>query len=158
MILNAIESSARKAKGVGGLLLLLLKGLLGLAWTVLTFFVIPIIVYQDLGVVDTIKKSGETIKKTWGEALMVNFSAGFVFGILIVLWLIVGFVLMAGLATVQPLLALVVLLLIIFGLVMIMLIQATVTSIYKTLLYLYAEQGVVPPGFSESEMQGMFRK
>ena len=38
------------------------------AWNVLTFFVIPIIATRQYGVIETIKESGKTMKKTWGEA------------------------------------------------------------------------------------------
>ena len=53
--------------------------LIGIAWSVLTFFVVPILVYQDMGVMDSVKESGRIIKNKWGESLAGNFSFGILY-------------------------------------------------------------------------------
>jgi len=52
---------------------------IGVAWSVLTFFVVPILVYQDKGVMDSVKESGRIIKDKWGESLAGNFSFGIIY-------------------------------------------------------------------------------
>ncbi|MFH1390848.1 MAG: DUF6159 family protein [Candidatus Diapherotrites archaeon] len=158
VILNMIESAARKAKGIGPLLLGILRGIIGLAWGLLTFFIIPVLVYQNLGVVDTIKKSGETLKNTWKEALFIGFSTSLIFGILFLIWVIIGAIAVIFAFTIQPIIGILVGLFFLFGFLVIILIQSAIGQIYKTLLYLYADQGVLPPGFSEAEVQNLFRK
>jgi hypothetical protein len=76
MILNALERNQKIGRFVAGLL--------GSAWTALTYFVIPVIVAEGLGPVAAIKSSMHTLKKEWGTALMGNFSMG-TFGFLLML-------------------------------------------------------------------------
>lgn len=49
---------------------------MGIAWSLLTFFVVPILVFQDKGVIDSIKDSGRMMKEKWGESLTMNVSFG----------------------------------------------------------------------------------
>ena len=51
--------------------------LLGIAWSVLTFFVVPVLVYEDKGVFESVKASGRMMKAKWGESLAANVSFGF---------------------------------------------------------------------------------
>jgi len=42
-------------------------GLLGFLWSLMTFFVIPVIAYENLNMKQAIKRSKELFKDTWGE-------------------------------------------------------------------------------------------
>ena len=53
-------------------------GLVGLAWSLVTFLVIPVLVIEDLGVTEAIKRSGSLFKRSWGE----NVAAQVGFGLL----------------------------------------------------------------------------
>ena len=57
----------------------LAAGLLGTAWTILTFFVVPVLLYEDKNVIDSIKESGRVMQKKWGESLGADFSFGFIY-------------------------------------------------------------------------------
>lgn len=48
--------------------------LIGLGWSVLTFFVVPVLLYEDRSVVDSIKQSGRILKEKWGDSLVGNAS------------------------------------------------------------------------------------
>jgi hypothetical protein len=78
----------------------IVQSLIGLAWSVLTFFVVPVLIYEDKGVIEAIKDSGRIMKDKWGESLTMNMSFG--------LFQILGIVLSAGLgfllAQVHPIL------------------------------------------------------
>ena len=50
----------------------------GMAWTVVTFLVLPIIVIEDMSVKDAIKKSGNLFKHNWGENLAAQFGFGLI--------------------------------------------------------------------------------
>src|SRR6185503_3881177 len=41
---------------------------LGFVWGVVTYFVVPVLALEKLGPVSAVKRSGEIIKKTWGES------------------------------------------------------------------------------------------
>ncbi|MBP6812364.1 MAG: hypothetical protein KA138_12635, partial [Saprospiraceae bacterium] len=49
---------------------------IGIAWSVLTFFVVPVLIFEDKGVIDTVKESGRLMKQKWGESLAANVSFG----------------------------------------------------------------------------------
>ena len=52
------------------------SSLIGIAWSVLTFFVVPVLIFEDKGVIDTVKESGRLMKQKWGESLAANVSFG----------------------------------------------------------------------------------
>lgn len=76
-------------------------GLIGMAWSIATFFVVPVIAYEDVGPIDALKRSGILMKEKWGESIGANFSFGvfFLLGYLIIG--ITGFLLFS----IHPLLA-----------------------------------------------------
>lgn len=55
----------------------IVSSIIGVAWSILTFFVVPILVYEDRGVIDSVKESGRLIKQKWGESLSATVSFGF---------------------------------------------------------------------------------
>jgi hypothetical protein len=59
----------------GGIFGRIAASLAGLAWGLVTFLVIPVLVIEDLPVRDAIRRSGELFKRTWGENVvaMVGF-------------------------------------------------------------------------------------
>lgn len=121
--------------------------MLGAAWTMVTYFVVPLIVIEGRGFTDSFKGSLSLFRRTWGEQVMGNFGLGlagmltFVAAALILALLFVvlsvagtfGIVLWAVLAVVTV--------------VTIALVFATLDGIYKAALYRYASTGIVPELF-----------
>jgi hypothetical protein len=71
----------------------LIMGALGVAWTVVTYFVVPVLIYEKLGPWGSVKRSASILRKTWGEALVGNLGLGlifFLFGILGIIPIILG--------------------------------------------------------------------
>lgn len=56
----------------------IITGIIGVVWNVATFFVVPIIAYENTGPVDAVKRSAQIIKEKWGESLAGNFSLGLI--------------------------------------------------------------------------------
>ncbi|HEY4209154.1 MAG TPA: DUF6159 family protein [Puia sp.] len=52
--------------------------LIGIVWSVATFFVVPVIAYEKLGPLDAFKRSTTLMKEKWGESLSARFSFGLV--------------------------------------------------------------------------------
>ncbi|MEE9297793.1 MAG: DUF6159 family protein [Acidimicrobiia bacterium] len=69
-----LRSISERAGTVGRIVI----GLIGVAWSLVTFLVIPVLVIEDVGVVDAVKRSGSMFKRTWGE----NVAARVGFGLL----------------------------------------------------------------------------
>ncbi len=51
---------------------------IGAAWSILTFFVVPVILYEEKDVIGSIKKSGSIMRQKWGESLGANFGFGII--------------------------------------------------------------------------------
>lgn len=62
----------------------MIGGLLGMAWSLLTYLVLPVLVVERLSAMDGIRRSASLIRKTWGEQIVGNVSFGLV-GVLLVL-------------------------------------------------------------------------
>jgi hypothetical protein len=56
----------------------IITGLVGIVWSIATFFVIPIIAYENVGPIDAIKRSTQLMKQKWGETLVSRFSFGLI--------------------------------------------------------------------------------
>jgi Family of unknown function (DUF6159) len=53
-------------------------GLIGIVWSVTTFFVVPVIAYENLGPIAAFKRSASLMKEKWGESLGASFSFGLI--------------------------------------------------------------------------------
>src|SRR5579872_3001268 len=62
MVLRTLQERA-------GLVGKIVVAMLGAAWSILTYFIAPVIMFEDQGVFEGVQRSGELVKKTWGEAL-----------------------------------------------------------------------------------------
>jgi len=52
----------------------IITGIIGIVWSVATFFVVPVIAYENLGPVGAFKKSANLMKEKWGERIGAGFS------------------------------------------------------------------------------------
>jgi hypothetical protein len=145
IIMEAIEERL-------GFLGQIIAGLIGAAWNVVTFLTVPIIVFEDVGPVNALKRSGHLLRQTWGENLMAQIGLG----VLGLVAFIPGFVVIAlgvaagGVAAVA-LIALAVVYLAIAATIL-----AALSGIYRTALYRYAVDGQVPPAFASTDMEHAF--
>jgi hypothetical protein len=151
MILRALEERA-------GFIGRIVIGLIGAAWTIATFMVVPVLVAQDVGPIDAVKESVSLLKRTWGENLIGNGGIGVAFGLITFAVMVIG----AGL-TVFSAANHVVPLAIVFGaatiiaVLMLSLVQAALAGIYSAALYRYATVGQAPTGFDGAVLQEAFR-
>jgi hypothetical protein len=135
-----------------------ISSLLGTAWSIITFFVVPILVVERVGPITAIQRSLATLKRAWGEALVGNIGIGlvmFLLAIPIVLVLLVG----AYLCAMGPALLPVGLLLIVLalvGFVALAAVSSAMNNIFVAALYRYAAQGQVAVGFDEATFRRAF--
>jgi hypothetical protein len=54
-------------------------GLIGIAWNIATFFIVPVIAYEHLGPMAAFKRSAQLMKEKWGESLGATFSFGLIY-------------------------------------------------------------------------------
>ena len=133
-------------------------GLIGAAWTIATFLVVPVLVNHDVGPVDAVKRSVELLKKTWGENLIGNVGMGAVFALLMFGVIAAGVLLIGAAVSVKSgALVAIAVAIMVFGIVVLSLIQAALTGIYSAAIYRYAEEGVVGGGFDRALIADAFR-
>ena len=123
--------------------------LLGTAWTLMTYFIVPVLMFEDLGVVDSVKRSSSVLKKTWGEEIM----SGFSFGLIWLIALVPAALIVYACFFVHPLLAFAVAILLIL---LMAVTSAAVQAVFTVALYRYASAGQVPQGFTPDMVQGAF--
>lgn len=56
----------------------IITGLLGAAWSIATFFVVPVIAYENVGPVAAFRRSASMMKAKWGESIGATFSFGII--------------------------------------------------------------------------------
>ena len=149
LVLRMIESSSERAGQIIG-------GLLGMAWSITTFFVVPVLVIEGLGPVDSVKRSVAVMRKTWGEALVSNFGIGFIVFLVSLLGLlpIFGGIALAGSGSTAIggiLIGLGILILITVSLI-----SSALNSIILAALYIYAAEDEMPQGFDTGLVRGAF--
>ena len=151
MILRALE---QRAGFIGRIVI----GMIGVAWTVATFMVVPVLVSSEVGPIEAVKESAELLKRTWGENLIGNGGIGLVFGLISFALILLGMLIVILLAG-QGMGALAIMVGAIFGLgvLALALIQAALTGIYSAALYRYAVDGNAPAGFDGPLLEDAFR-
>tara|TARA_B100001146_G_scaffold224438_1_gene242332 strand:- start:2044 stop:2859 length:816 start_codon:yes stop_codon:yes gene_type:complete len=73
LIFAAIRASGRNRGAVGQIMTSIFASLLQAGWAMMTFFVIPIIVSENLSPFAAIKRSSGLFKQTWGNQVTANF-------------------------------------------------------------------------------------
>jgi len=144
MILRAISERA-------GLIGKIVVSLLGVAWSILTYFAVPVMIFEGAGVGRSIKRSGELIKKTWGEALVAQGGMGLFFGMLFLLGMIplVGSIFLASQGSLGAIVAVIVGAAVLFYWIGLGVVSAALQGVFHVALYRYASTGVVPSGYPE---------
>ena len=152
MVLRAIQERA-------GFLGKLVSGALGVAWTLASFLVVPILVTRDIGPVDAVKESALLLKKTWGENLIGQGGVGLVFGLVFFAMIIIGgAAIVAAAMTQSAVLIVAVVAVVIIALLLAALVQAALSGIYSAALYRYATASVASEGFDAQLLGQAFKR
>jgi hypothetical protein len=145
MIISQIERQ--------GIIGQIIGSLIGLAWNLITFMTVPILVIEDLGVGAALKRSKDLFKRTWGENVIAFGGLGLV-GFLVAIPGVLLIVAGAAIGTAG---------LIVLGAVGVAwllgsaVIMSALSGIYRTALYRYASTGEVPGDFAGIDFQAQFR-
>ena len=138
------------------LIVRLLGSALGVAWTLATFLVVPVLVAQGVGPIDALKRSVELLKRTWGENAVGQAGIGAAFGLItfVVILAGIGLTLLAAQASTGAAIAVAVVFVLLVALLAI--VQAALSGIYSAALYRYAIDGRAPHGFEATGIAQAF--
>jgi len=132
---------------------------IGVAWTVATFLVVPVLVTRDVGPIDAVKESASLLRETWGENLIGTTGLAIVFGVAYIAVLLAGGAgVFVGVRGGLPVLAIASVVLGVVALVGLSALQATMQGVYSAALYRYATNPAQPvQGFNPDLMQLAFQ-
>ena len=129
-----------------GLIARIAISLVGLSWNMATFLMVPVLVMEHGGVMDSVRRSASLLRQTWGEQLI----SGFAFGWAALLLAIPGVVLGALGANGYPIF---IVPCILWFAVMLAAFTAA-REIFTVVLYRYATTGESPAGYDANALRG----
>lgn len=127
----------------------------GIAFRVMSFLALPVIVFEDVGAIEGFKRSSRLLKETWGEQITFNFGLG----ILTFVAFVPG-VLVAALLVATSLTPLVVIGIIVAAvwIITVAAVTSALSAVFKTALYRWATGAPVDPTFDRAQLDAAFRR
>jgi hypothetical protein len=157
LLLNILEGVLRENLGIIGNII---GGLFEVAWSVITYFVLPVLAAEGLGPIAAVRRSSAIVRSKWGESLAGEARFGLI-GLLFFLiaagFFFVGLALArghgpAGMAGLGALLMAVG---VILAIATIVVLQA-LSAIFLSGVYMYASTGKVPPALDRDLIESTF--
>jgi hypothetical protein len=135
----------------------LIAGGIGLAWTVATFLVVPVMAAEGLGPMAAIGKSTSLLRESWGENLIGNAGISIVFSSIGAVLILVGYgggqmLYQNGDEGSAILLAVVCAML----LAAVMILGSALSGVYQAAVYYFAVVGEPPDGFDKGLIRDAF--
>jgi len=122
----------------------------GAAWSLATFFIVPVLVLEERSIRESFTRSMNVFKEAWGESIAGGATIGLAS---LVAWLpLMGIAALVGLTLGAP----AGVGLFFAGAIVLSIFFSTLNGIYLATLYRYATEGWVPAGFSGELLQQAF--
>lgn len=157
LILRILDNLASRLGKGGQLVAQLIIALIGMTWSIVTIFVVPVLVFEGLGPIPAVKRSTQVIKKTWGESLIRSIGLGLIqlliFVVIIGATIGLAYLLNSAYEFTGALIGIGigVVLLFITGLIF-----SVANMVYNTALYVYASNNLIANGFDEDVVRSAF--
>ncbi len=145
-IIKAIEER-------GGFVGRIIGGMLGLAWALITYLVLPVLVLEGLTVREAITRSKELFVKTWGETVSGEIGMGLIGFLAIATPFPILFILGSGGSPDRRAIAVGVA---VAWLLVVTVVMSALNIIFRVALYRYAADGETPEGFEDLDLGGVF--
>ena len=139
-------------RGRGRLVERLVAGILGAAWSLATFFVVPVLVLEDVPVSALFGRSLSLMQDTWGESVIGTAGVGVV---AFVCWLLLGGIVASVAISLHQVVAAIAIGVV--GGVTLLAAFSALHGIYVAALYQFATTGSAAPGFDPDTLKGAFR-
>jgi Family of unknown function (DUF6159) len=143
MVLRAIQTSDNPVARILG-------AIAGVGWTVLTFFVVPVLLFEEAGVGGAIKRSAVIFRQRWGEQFIGNASLGLALFLIAIPLVAVSALVVAAV----PVLGIALMVLTVAALVSL---GGAMSGVFNAALYRFATTGEAGGGFSSADLSSAFR-
>jgi len=120
---------------------------LNLAWSLITYLIVPVLLFEDRGVFGSLHRSEQLFRSHWGEQVAGSFG----FGLLSTLLSIPAVLLALACWRVDPIAGII---LAAVYLVILATVTSAVKGVFTVALYRYATAGSAPSGFSADAIDG----
>jgi hypothetical protein len=150
LLLKAIENLHEK---VGAFI----SAILGTAWSIITYFVVPVLVVERVGPFEAIRRSMAILRQTWGEALVGHFGIGLFVFLLLLPAILVGLFGALLCTVILPVGIAVIALAVVYFLIWLA-VGPALNGIFLGAMYQYAAHGRVPNGFDGDVMAHAFQR
>jgi hypothetical protein len=135
----------------------IIAGILGAAWAIATFFVIPAIALEGTGPVHSLKRSASVIKARWGEGATGAATISIVTFLVSLVIVLVGGMGGAALLAIRLLpLGVAVLAATVAAVIIVSFISSALSQIFRVAVYQFAVTGQTPGGFDGRMLQAAF--
>ncbi|MEN9621890.1 MAG: hypothetical protein RLZZ67_324 [Candidatus Parcubacteria bacterium] len=134
----------------------IVAGLLGAAWSIMTYFSLLSLVIGKTTVKGSFKESAAIIRKTWGEVLIVNTGVGLFFGI--ITFGVLFALLVLGMIVQNSIVFIALGVIFVLFLIAVIVVSSTLDAIFKFALYEYGRSGKIISGFTQEIITGAFKK
>lgn len=157
LIFRILEEMADRLGGIGELVARVIISILGVGWAIISSFVIPGMIYHNVGPVKALHNSVKVVKHTWGESLVKFYGLGIIQFVMLLTGGIVFLVLII-LSIPVPVLMWIFIVLAILYFLAVMLFFSVANQVFNTALYYYAEKGKIPHGFNSEVIKHAYGK
>ena len=145
MIIRSIQERS-------GLVGRIVMAIVGVVWSLATFFMVPVLVLEDHGVGESFKKSWGTFKATWGETVVGNLGLGLMSFLMMLPVILIAIFL----ATQEFMVAAVIVGVV--GIALLSIFFSALQGVWVASLYRYATVGETPSGFDADLFAAAFRQ
>ena len=129
----------------------------GIAWAVATFLVVPILVVENVGPIEGIKRSMALLRRAWGEGLVCRVGIGAASGLIgLVISMSGGLVILVAVTSGMLPLAAFAMIVTTLALLALGVLSRTLSGIFMSALYAYATDRGVMPGIPAEMIRGAF--
>jgi Family of unknown function (DUF6159) len=146
-----IQAISRRVGGVGGAVIGLVGGA---SWSVATYFVVPVLLYENESTWRSLTRSARIFLNTFGRSLVSNIVVGLIVAAGVVVGVVLGIVGLLVLFGGSTVVGLVLIVAAVAVVVLVALIGAAAEGILRAALYRYAVTGKIDPDLLPSAYQG----
>jgi hypothetical protein len=149
--INYVVIRVLRSVGRRGILGLLLGSLLRAGWMLASFFVVPVILFEDRGAASSIKRSVQLCRARWGENVIGNSTIGIIGFAAVVADVVVAVVLGSVFAPLGVAVGAI-------GLVAIVLVVTVASAAFNAALYWFAVTDQTPGRYSVDDLNSAYRR
>jgi len=131
--------------------------ILGTAWSIMTYFVVPVLVVEKTGPIEAVSRSMSLLKRTWGEALVGKLGLNFFMFLLAIPIFVIFVIGILAVANGQMPLGVGLIVVGVIGLLIHSAIASALHTILLAALYQYAADDRVPDAFDRQTFEGAFQ-